>query len=182
MDKILELLAEFSNNPLTDFFLSLGLSANTSKLLSVAVAALIPWQAGVWLKKGQQRLKDIRTARDLIHFRYSYRDVRQKRALFIPTHGQSHSPAYEDEPMKGIKFIPKVPLIPFFIKTAFNEKKESDKFYLILADSGMGKTTFMINLYLQLACGQRCIYCRLEGFCASPAKQDDRQSLRRGRG
>ncbi|MCP4219494.1 MAG: leucine-rich repeat domain-containing protein, partial [bacterium] len=30
----------------------------------------------------------------------------------------------------------------------FLEKKE-EKFYLVLADSGMGKTTFMINLYLR---------------------------------
>jgi len=41
------------------------------------------------------------------------------------------------------------PLIPHFLKVAFNEKRENHKFYLILADSGMGKTTFMINLYVQ---------------------------------
>lgn len=41
------------------------------------------------------------------------------------------------------------PLIPFFIQAAFNEKSDSERFYLILADSGMGKTTFLINLYLR---------------------------------
>jgi sulfatase modifying factor 1 len=46
-------------------------------------------------------------------------------------------------------FIVKKRLIPWFIRNAFDEKKESDKFYLILADSGMGKTTFLINLYIR---------------------------------
>ena len=40
-------------------------------------------------------------------------------------------------------------LTTFNIKDAFDEKKESNKYYLILADSGMGKTTFMINLYVR---------------------------------
>ncbi|MEI6638865.1 MAG: formylglycine-generating enzyme family protein, partial [Chlorobium sp.] len=44
--------------------------------------------------------------------------------------------------------IAKEKLIPFFLKKAFR-KKEKEKFYLVLADSGMGKTTFMINLYLR---------------------------------
>ncbi|MEI6680785.1 MAG: hypothetical protein WCL21_19410, partial [Mariniphaga sp.] len=40
-------------------------------------------------------------------------------------------------------------LIPFMLKKSFNEKVESEKFYLLLADSGMGKTSFMVNLYLK---------------------------------
>lgn len=149
MDKFFEAIFALFNNPVTDFFQWVGFNPDISKGLSAALFAFFVWQVGVWLKRGQQRLQDIKTARELVHFRYSYKNVKQKRSLFIPTQAQSHSPAYEDEPKHGIKFIPKVPLIPFFIKTAFNEKRESDKFYLVLADSGMGKTTFMINLYLQ---------------------------------
>lgn len=149
MDKFFEAIVSLLNNPLTGFFQWLGLDENVSKALSATLLALCVWLAGVGLKRLQQRLQDGKTARELVHFRYDYKDVKQKRALFIPTQAQSHSPTYEEEPKHGIKFIPKVPLIPFFIKTAFNEKRESDKFYLVLADSGMGKTTFMINLYLQ---------------------------------
>lgn len=149
MDTFYEALFKLLDNPLTDFFRFIGLSEDFSKALSAALILLIFWQAGVWLKRLQQRLKDNRTARELVHFRYNYKDVQQKRELFIPTQGQNNSPAYEEEPQQGTKFIVKQPLIPFFIKTAFSEKKESEKFYLVLADSGMGKTTFMINLYLQ---------------------------------
>jgi len=149
MEKIFEALFKYLFNPLTTILQSIGLGENLSKALSGALIAFMVWQAVLWLKKLQQSFKDNKTAKELVHFRYSYKDVRQKRDLFISTQAQSHSPTYEDEPKQAIKFIPKVPLIPFFIKTAFNEKKESDKFYLVLADSGMGKTTFMINLYLQ---------------------------------
>lgn len=149
MDKVFEAIFALLDNPLTNFFQWIGLSENASKAFSAALAALLVWQTVFWLKRLQLRWKDIKTAKELVHFRYNYKDVKQKRDLFIPTQAQSHSPTYEDEPKHGIKFIPKVPLIPFFIKTAFNEKRESDKFYLVLADSGMGKTTFMINLYLQ---------------------------------
>jgi len=69
------------------------------------------------------------------------------RESFIPTQFQNQSPTHEEEPAFSHRFVSKNLLIPFFMKTAFNEKKESDKFYLVLADSGMGKTTFMINLY-----------------------------------
>lgn len=149
MDKVFEAIFVLLNNPFTDFFQWIGFSENASKALSAVLAALLVWQTVFWLKRLQLRWKDIKTAKELVHFRYNYKDVKQKRDLFIPTQAQSHSPTYEDEPKHGIKFIPKVPLIPFFIKNAFNEKRESDKFYLVLADSGMGKTTFMINLYLQ---------------------------------
>ncbi len=39
-------------------------------------------------------------------------------------------------------------IIPYLIKKIFPSKIK-DKFYMILADSGMGKTTFLINLYLK---------------------------------
>jgi hypothetical protein len=149
MGKIFEHLLGLFVKPFAHFFQYIGFSEDISKALSAALVALLVWQAVIWLKRLQQRLKNNKIAKELVHFRYDYKDVKQKRDLFIPTQAQSHSPTYEEEPKQGIKFIPKVPLIPFFIKTAFNEKKESDKFYLILADSGMGKTTYMINLYLQ---------------------------------
>ena len=149
MNEILEPILTLLENPFTDFFQYIGFNTVVAKALSAALIALMIWLIIKFLKNLQQWLKDIKTARELVHFRYDYRDVKQKRDLFIPTQGQSHSPTYEEEPKQGIKFIPKVPLIPFFINTAFNEKKESDKFYLVLGDSGMGKTTFMLNLYLK---------------------------------
>ncbi len=104
----------------------------------------------VWFNAWQyERDENCKAAKELVHYRYSYKDVQQKRELFIPTHWQNQSPTREEEPKFGTKYISKTPLIPFFLKTAFNEKRESEKFYIVLADSGMGKTTFMINLYLR---------------------------------
>ncbi len=80
---------------------------------------------------------------------FTYDTVKKSTQYFIHTRGQSYSPTHEDEPQQSTKFIVKEKLIPWFIKTAFNEKVESDKYYLVLADSGMGKTTFMINLCIR---------------------------------
>ena len=92
--------------------------------------------------------KNSKTARDLAPY-FDYQKVKASREFFIPTKFQNQSPTQEEEPEFSHRFVSKSLLIPFFMKTAFNEKKESDKFYLVLADSGMGKTTFMINLYVQ---------------------------------
>lgn len=67
---------------------------------------------------------------------------------YIPTQCQNVDPATAAEPGRVHAFAVRQKLIPFFIKKVFREKKE-EKYYLILADSGMGKTTFMINLYLK---------------------------------
>ena len=75
--------------------------------------------------------------------------MQQKLNLFIESKFQNNSPTNEDEPLFTHKFVSKSKLIPFFINTAFIGNKVSDKFYLVLADSGMGKTTFMINLYVR---------------------------------
>ncbi len=87
-------------------------------------------------------------AKDLVEYQFNYQNVKSKRDFFIDTQAQNITPSVEDEAETGAAFIVKKKLIPFFINTAF-KKKEKNKFYLVLADSGMGKTTFMINLYLR---------------------------------
>ena len=87
-------------------------------------------------------------AKDLTPY-FNKKDVQQKLNLFIETRWQNNSPTREDEPLFNHMFESKSKLIPHFIKTVLNENKVSDKFYLVLADSGMGKTTFMINLYVR---------------------------------
>ena len=146
MDEIIAKLVELL--PFAPKFEAWGMSKETS----VALASLAVVVLGAALKALFKFLvdhrKNSRAARDLApHF--DYQKVKASRALFIPTQFQNQSPTREEEPAFSHRFVSKNPLIPFFMKTAFNEKKESDKFYLILADSGMGKTTFMINLYVQ---------------------------------
>src|SRR5262249_19224126 len=79
---------------------------------------------------------------------FSDTDVKKATQYYIPTKFQNVSPAEDDEP--GRKFIAsaKQKIIPLFLKKVFRNGGDDNKYYLILADSGMGKTTFMINLFL----------------------------------
>ena len=116
------------------------ITAITSGILLALVIGL-----GKWLYK---RIQSSGAAKDLAPY-FSKKDVQQKLSLFIESKWQNNSPTREEEPLFTHKFVSKSTLIPHFITTAFNENKVSDKFYLVLADSGMGKTTFMINLYVR---------------------------------
>ncbi len=119
--------------------ISAGLSMLTLAVLSYIIALL---------RKLPDRYINAKAAEDLFPY-FDYQKVKQSRELFIPTKFQNHPPSVEEEPGFSHQFVVKDKLIPWFIKTGFNGKKETDKFYLILADSGMGKTTFMINLFVK---------------------------------
>ncbi|MCK4765446.1 MAG: leucine-rich repeat domain-containing protein [Candidatus Aminicenantes bacterium] len=67
---------------------------------------------------------------------------------YVPTQCQNVDPSSTAEPGRVHAFAVRQKLVPFFIQQVFREKRE-EKYYLILADSGMGKTTFMINLFLK---------------------------------
>ncbi len=151
MDEIFEPLIKPLNNALTGFFQWLGFNAGWSAAFSAAamalLVALLVWLAGVWLKKAQKRLKNNKTARDLKP-EFDYLTIKGLRDIFIPTRYARISPNRYDNPHEAHKHNDPQKLIPFMIKKSFNERVESEKFYLILADSGMGKTAFMVNLYM----------------------------------
>jgi len=75
--------------------------------------------------------------------------VERTTKYFIPVKHQSVAPSIDAELGSSYISSPKEELIPFFLKKAFKNDKDDNKYYLILADSGMGKTTFMINLYIR---------------------------------
>lgn len=147
MDKIFEPFIKLLDNPLTDFLQYIGLSPDLSKALSAAVSALLIWQIGVWLKKLQQLLKNNKAARDLKP-EFDYLTIKGFRDIFIPTRYARITPNRYDNPHEAHKHDEPRKLIPFMINKSFNERVENEKFYLILADSGMGKTAFMVNLYM----------------------------------
>ena len=107
--------------------ISAGLSMLTLAVLSYIIALL---------RKLPDRYINAKAAEDLFPY-FDYQKVKQSRELFIPTKFQNHPPSVEEEPGFSHQFVVKDKLIPWFIKTGFNGKKETDKFYLILADSGM---------------------------------------------
>lgn len=99
------------------------------------------------IKWGLLRQKQRLLERDL-HPWYTAAEIDWATRFYIPTHYQNVSPSQDDEP--GRRFIASArnPLIPLFLKKVFGKTDNDNKYYLILADSGMGKSTFMINLYL----------------------------------
>lgn len=80
---------------------------------------------------------------------YSSSDVYRTTKNYIDTRYQNVSPSEDDEPGKRYLASAKNKLIPVFLKKVFNYSVSNNKYYLVLADSGMGKTTFLINLYIK---------------------------------
>jgi formylglycine-generating enzyme required for sulfatase activity len=146
MDKIFEALINLI--PFSQLFEKLGISKATSVAFAGLINTALVYALYSLLRYLVNHYKNSKAANDLAPY-FNYQNVKSSRELFIPTQFQNQSPTHEEEPAFSHQFVSKKLLIPFFMKTAFNEKKESDKFYLVLADSGMGKTTFMINLYAQ---------------------------------
>lgn len=145
MDQLLESLLKLI--PFASWLEKAGLGQEWATGLAVVLVAALLWLLGNLVKRGIERWKNHRAARKLDP-QFDYAAVRKATGIYIPTQYQNASPARQDEPGFTHQYVARSPLIPFFIKTAFNEKSDSERFYLILADSGMGKTTFMINLYL----------------------------------
>ena len=65
---------------------------------------------------------------------------------YIPTRGQDVDPCNEEEIRENNGKYNTEEMIPFLCKKAF-PKDSFGKHYIILADAGMGKTTFLVNLY-----------------------------------
>ncbi|MEZ4776763.1 MAG: SUMF1/EgtB/PvdO family nonheme iron enzyme [Bacteroidia bacterium] len=118
-----------------------------SGLLIWGWGVLIAVVGGIW--KGGNQLwnwyKNRKIAQVLRPY-YSYREVQEATRYFIPTKGQKESPSDFDEPGK---LVPKQELISMFIDEVFDHKGDDQKYYVVLGGSGMGKTTFMLNLILK---------------------------------
>ncbi len=96
----------------------------------------------IYLQRRKQRIK---FETDLSHFFENYDDAKKYRKNYIPTMGTDRPPENEDEPIDSIGKSYRFQLIKFFIKEVFPERSKHQ--FLILGGAGMGKTTFMINLF-----------------------------------
>ncbi len=146
MDKLIEAILELL--PFSVWLQQVGLSKEFSAGLSVVLVAALLWWLSAIANNALKRWNLQKTAA-VLDPQFDYAAMRKATRYYIPTQFQNASPAREDEPGFTHQHVIRGPLIPFFLKTAFDHKQESERFYLILADSGMGKTTFMVNLYLR---------------------------------
>lgn len=121
----------------------LGLSILTFIVgLTSAIIKLINWRI---LQNNQALLN-----KNLDPF-FSTDDVDRATRYYIPTKFQNVSTSSDEEPGKEHLTSAKELLMPRFLDKVFKTHRRSTKYYLILADSGMGKTTFLINLFLNYA-------------------------------
>jgi hypothetical protein len=150
MDKIVEAILKLQ--PFGRFFKWLGCNDDWSALFSVLLITLIVTLiVAVFVKTSNvlfKRYKHKKEALEDIKPQFDHLSIKKAKQFYIQTQYQNASPSRQEEPGFTHKYIARAKLIPFFNKIAFNEKVDSERFYLILADSGMGKTTFMVNLYL----------------------------------
>lgn len=114
------------------------------------VNAIIIFAIGVFFRQMLGKLKKIRINRNItdLYDYYSEDEIKYATQNYITTHGQDEDPSNLLEPKESINNgIEQINLIKHF-KAGFNKKRAEKKFYLVLGDSGMGKTTFLINLFI----------------------------------
>ena len=78
---------------------------------------------------------------------YTQHEIKKALKNFIPSQCQNVAPSLENNPQNQHAFVTRQELIPFFINRDISNSMYRDKYYIILAEAGMGKTTFMLNLY-----------------------------------
>ncbi len=132
----MKMIIDWINNALT----------GTQGWATWGVVGFIFYCCRLLIKRLYNHYRNCKTSRELVEYQFNPENVQSKTQYYIETRAQNITPSIEDEPGTSGAFIVRKPLIPFFIEEAFR-KKEENRFYLVLADSGMGKTTFMINLY-----------------------------------
>jgi hypothetical protein len=117
-----------------------GFIAQYRGLFQIGGIIPIVWSA---LKLIPKAIHFFKVKADLHPF-YSWKEVKNAKENFIETSAKIYSDQYD-----GSTDTPTQKLIPFFLNKEFKLNTDDQRFYLILADSGMGKTTFLINLYLR---------------------------------
>ena len=77
-------------------------------------------------------------------------EIKSATKFYIDTNCQNIPPSDYEELLSNHAFAVQEKLMPFFLKKVFKLKKDAEnRFYFILSDSGMGKTTFLLNLYIK---------------------------------
>lgn len=146
MDKIIEEIVKYTY--IDKIFLKLGFNSELSNLLALILTFALFSFFIYFVKIVYHHCRTRKTAQDLAPY-YDKNNIKQSVKYYISTNGQNFSPTHEEEPCDGNRYIVKKKLIPWFIKDVFREDEGGNKFYLVLADSGMGKSTFMINLFMK---------------------------------
>lgn len=115
-------------------------------IVAIITIFTVPKVVANFFRKRKKDLFPHLTYHHFLKCNYSkeYREALSK--YYIPTRAQEIDPCNQEEIRNNNGKFYSFLLIPFFKKEAF-KKSSSGKYYLVLADSGMGKTTFLLRLY-----------------------------------
>ena len=80
--------------------------------------------------------------RERIPSHYNNSQIKRVLKYYVPTYWQSTAPSMKEELIQRIKAI------PHFMNKVFRSKTD-ERYFLVLGDSGMGKTTLLINLFFK---------------------------------
>lgn len=122
-------------------------------VLDLSIETWGPWLGGAtalvalfeFIKKELRHFNERQVSKQLDF--YDNKDIADARRYYVETNAQNIPPTEKYELSDSVTH--KSPIIKFFLKYALKENGDSAKFYMVLGGSGMGKTTFMINLYIR---------------------------------
>ena len=133
--------------PDSTFTISRFVTENLVAFVS-ALSAPILTLGGLGILRIHKYFRERKARLDLSHF-YSPSELEEAIRYYVNTTAQDTDPSEQDE-LDPNNVSPSIrSLVRFFTKSVFDNNKNEQKFFLVLADTGMGKTTFLINLYLR---------------------------------
>ncbi len=116
--------------------------------LTILITSIIPTVYN-YTKKILKFFKQKKAIKDLHPF-YLPNEVKAATDFYINTKCQNVPPSDVEELISNHAVAVQDKLLSFFLKKVFTFKINNDnRFYFVLSDSGMGKTTFLINLFIK---------------------------------
>ena len=157
-------LFDLDPHRVVDFLAKLGINVSegtvdtviTFLILLVIIGAIGGSAAWIW-KKGDAILTFLSRSRkwrkEYIRngLEHSYGDylAPERQHCYVPTQCQGTPPHNFDEPDEAVASAPKQELVKFFIDEVFTKDNTNRRLYCIFAGSGMGKTTFSVQLFVE---------------------------------
>lgn len=132
LDSLKELFVYLGIDPF--YILVIILLAALAKFGWQIIKRIVLWKNKEWLSK------------NLRH--YTEGDVLEALTYYVPSSFRNN-PLAENESPKIHDNSRKRPIIPFLLKEFAKSNTADSRFYLVLADAGIGKTTLLINLFLR---------------------------------
>ncbi|MEY3499195.1 MAG: hypothetical protein RL308_864, partial [Bacteroidota bacterium] len=103
------------------------------------------------IKKAYFKYKNLRTKQIInqdLHPYFTFDEIFKYTRYYIPQYFQNISPSEGDEFNKVHAAAARSKLMPEFLKKGLLNDS-SVKYFIILSDTGMGKTAFLINLFIR---------------------------------